>query len=50
MATKKILEFDVLGDITAVSALWTGYQPDSYYEVPWRKSKSQGGGVVLTNL
>ncbi|KAK3703716.1 hypothetical protein LTR37_014294 [Vermiconidia calcicola] len=50
MATKKILESRSLGDITAVSALWTGFKPDSYYIVPWRRSKSQGGGVVFNNF
>jgi predicted dehydrogenase len=50
MATKKILDSGVLGDITAVSALWMGYKSDEYYEVPWRRSKSQGGGVILNNF
>ena len=50
MATKAVLESGVIGDLTAVSALWMGYKPDSYYEVPWRRSKSQGGGVVLNNF
>lgn len=50
MATKKLLDSGAIGDLTAVSALWMGYKPDSYYEVPWRRSKSQGGGVVLNNF
>jgi predicted dehydrogenase len=50
MATKAVLESGVIGDLTAVSALWMGYKPDAYYEVPWRRSKSQGGGVVLNNF
>ena len=50
MATKKILESGILGDITAVSSLWTGYKGDDYYTVPWRRSKSQGGGVVYNNF
>ena len=50
IATKAVLESGVIGDLTAVSALWMGYKPDSYYEVPWRRSKSQGGGVVLNNF
>ena len=33
-----------------MSALWTGYGPDDYYAIPWRRSKSQGGGVVLNNF
>lgn len=31
MAAKKTLESGVLGHITAMSALWTGYKPDEYY-------------------
>ena len=50
MATKKVLDSGSLGDITAVSALWTGYKPDDYYTVAWRRSKSHGGGVVLNNF
>lgn len=50
MAVAETLRSRALGDITAVSALWTGYKPDSYYEVPWRRSKSSGGGPVLNNL
>jgi hypothetical protein len=50
MATKKILDSGVLGDITAVSALWIGYKSDEYYDVPWRRSKNQGGGIVLNNF
>ena len=50
IATKTILDSGILGDITAVSALWMGYKSDEYYDVPWRRSKSQGGGVILNNF
>lgn len=34
MAAKQALDSGALGDITAMSAMWTGYKPDSYYTVP----------------
>ncbi len=49
-ATKKILDSGILGGITAVSALWMGYKSDEYYDVPWRRSKSLGGGVIFNNF
>lgn len=40
-----------LGTIVAVNALWCARKPASYFEeAPWRKSRSGGGGVILTNL
>jgi predicted dehydrogenase len=53
VAAKKCIEAGDVGDVTAVSALWTNYKPSSYFDgeaVKWRSSKKMGGGVVLINL
>lgn len=54
IATKKAIESGSLGDVTAVSALWTTFKPSEYFDanpaLKWRSSKSQGGGVVLINF
>ena len=53
LATKKLLDAGTLGQVVAVSALWTAQKPDSYFNseaVAWRTKKSQGGGVVLNNF
>lgn len=54
IATKKAIEQGLLGDITAVSALWMNYKPLDYFNgdssLVWRSSKSHGGGVVLIDL
>ncbi|KAK3710792.1 hypothetical protein LTR37_010016 [Vermiconidia calcicola] len=34
----------------AMATRKTGFKPDEYYSVPWRRSKSQGGGVVFNNF
>lgn len=53
MAAKKAVDSGLLGDVTAISALWTAFKPDAYFDadpaLAWRKSK-KGGGVVLINL
>lgn len=52
IACKAMVDSRVLGQITAVSGLWTTSKPDSYFEGPlsWRASKSRGGGVILINF
>ena len=53
-AAKKAIDAGVVGDIVAVSGLWTAYKPDSYFNadpaLAWRKSRANGGGVVLNNF
>ena len=53
-AAKKAIDAGILGDVVAVSALWTAYKPDSYFNadpaLAWRKSRANGGGVVLNNF
>ncbi|KAF8215972.1 hypothetical protein K438DRAFT_1954658 [Mycena galopus ATCC 62051] len=53
IATKSAVDSGLLGDLTAVSALWTTFKPDPYFfaspDLAWRRRK-EGGGVVLINL
>lgn len=53
VATKRILasETHSIGQITAVSGLWTLYKPPSYFDPPteWRRS-GESGGPVWINL
>ena len=50
-AAKEVVASGSLGQITALSSLWTCKKPDGYYtEAPWRASRSKGGGPVWTNL
>ena len=52
IACKGLVDAGVLGQITAVSGLWTTIKPSSYFEGPlsWKTSKSNGGGVILINF
>ncbi|CAK7205133.1 hypothetical protein SEUCBS139899_007898 [Sporothrix eucalyptigena] len=54
IAAKKALDVGMIGDVLAVSGLWTTYKPDSYFNADpalvWRKSRARGGGVVLNNF
>ena len=53
IALKEVLASGVLGDITAISGLWTALKPAAYFTNPqnnWRASKSTGGGVILNNF
>lgn len=52
IACKDVVESGVLGQITAVSGLWTDSKPSSYFagSLSWHASKSQGGGVILNNF
>lgn len=51
VAAKEVVASGSLGQITALSSLWTCKKPDGYYAVaPWRASRSKGGGPVWTNL
>lgn len=53
LATKRILKSEThsLGQITAISGLWTLYKPPSYFDPPteWRRS-GESGGPVWINL
>ena len=53
LAAKKVVDSGELGDVLAVSALWTAFKPPSYFEseaLQWRSSRANGGGVVLINM
>ncbi|CAK7207481.1 hypothetical protein SEUCBS139899_010291 [Sporothrix eucalyptigena] len=54
VAAKKTVESGVLGNVLAVSAVWALCKPDDYFDgnpaLSWRKSRTRGGGVVLTNF
>ena len=54
VAAKKAIDAGVVGDVVAVSGLWTACKPDSYFNgdpaLAWRKSRANGGGVVLNNF
>ncbi|EXJ77841.1 hypothetical protein A1O3_09000 [Capronia epimyces CBS 606.96] len=54
IATKRAVEEGLLGQITAVSALWANFKPADYFNsdpaLAWRSSKSRGGGVAVINL
>ncbi len=46
-AAKQIVA-DEIGDLVAVSAMWSALKPDPYYDVAWRREA--GGGPVLINM
>ncbi|KAK5128508.1 hypothetical protein LTR85_003176 [Meristemomyces frigidus] len=50
-ATKRALAAGAVGQIIAVSGLWTTYKPPPYFEAPaeWR-AKAGSGGPILINL
>ncbi|KAK0662715.1 Inositol 2-dehydrogenase [Lasiodiplodia hormozganensis] len=50
-AVKRILDTNSLGNITAISGLWTLFKPSPYFDPPtaWRRS-AESGGPVLINL
>jgi predicted dehydrogenase len=50
VATKKLLTSGELGDIVAISGLWTSYKPNDYFDPPTEWRRSLAGGVVLINL
>ncbi|KIW37484.1 uncharacterized protein PV06_10523 [Exophiala oligosperma] len=54
VAAKKAIDAGVVGNVVAISGLWTACKPDSYFNadpaLAWRKSRSNGGGVVLNNF
>jgi predicted dehydrogenase len=50
---KQIVESGSLGQIIAVSGLWTTFKPPEYFApetVKWRSSTKDGGGVILINF
>jgi predicted dehydrogenase len=51
VAAKQVIERGTLGELTAVSGLWTALKNDGYFTATkWRPSRSGGGGPVWTNL
>ncbi|CAK7231695.1 hypothetical protein SBRCBS47491_008018 [Sporothrix bragantina] len=54
VAAKKAVSEGIVGNVLAVSAIWALCKPDPYFDadpaLSWRKSRSRGGGVVLTNF
>ncbi|VUC27000.1 unnamed protein product [Clonostachys rosea] len=51
IAAKQALDRGKVGEVTAISGIWTAFKPDPYFDAgAWRKFKSQGGGVVLINM
>lgn len=50
-SSKQAIEQGVVGNVIAVSGLWTLYKPPAYFEAPlqWHASAA-GGGVVCINL
>lgn len=45
---REIVQSGALGRLVAVSAMFTLYKPDNYFDVTWRRET--GGGPVLINL
>lgn len=54
VATKRILASDAhsLGQVTAVSGLWTLRKPDDYFDPPtdWRRGADAGGPVLINMI
>lgn len=54
VAAKEAIDAGVVGDVVAISGLWTACKPDSYFNgdpaLAWRKRRVSGGGVVLNNF
>lgn len=51
VAAKHTIASGLLGDITAISGLWTALKNDGYYTAAkWRSSRSGGGGPIWTNI
>ena len=46
-ATKQVIEKGELGDLVAVSVVWSTRKPDDYFHVAWRQAA--GGGPILIN-
>ncbi|GME25656.1 putative oxidoreductase [Neofusicoccum parvum] len=49
-ATKRVLSAGSLGQVTAVSGLWTLYKPPAYFDPPTAWRRTDAGGAVLINL
>lgn len=48
---KETLASGAIGNLTALSGLWTCKKNDGYYkQAPWRTSRQSGGGPIWTNL
>lgn len=49
MATKKFLQAKSIGNLIAISGLWTICKPSSYFETPmeWHRSSSSGGCIMI---
>lgn len=53
LAAKRIVDSGALGQVTAMSGIWTTAKPPQYFEgdaVGWRSSKSKGGGPIMINF
>jgi predicted dehydrogenase len=50
VAAKNELSSGSLGNIIAVSGLWTTFKPMDYFDAPTEWRRTQTGGVVLINL
>lgn len=46
---REMIQSGALGDLTAVSVLWTILKPKDYFDATWRTKKSTGGGPLLIN-
>lgn len=50
-AARDAIDNGKLGQITAITGMWTTKKPDGYYSfADWRSSRSAGGGPVWTNF
>jgi predicted dehydrogenase len=49
VATKKFLKAESIGNITAISGLWTLCKPLPYFDAPseWRRSSASGGPIMI---
>jgi predicted dehydrogenase len=50
-AARQVVDNGTIGQIIAISGIWTAKKNDGYYkEASWRCSRSSGGGPVWTNF
>jgi predicted dehydrogenase len=49
VATKKLLQAESIGNVIAISGLWTICKPSSYFDAPseWRRSSTSGGPIMI---
>ena len=46
---REMVQNGAIGDLTAISVLWTILKPKDYYNATWRTQKATGGGPLLIN-